>query len=146
KEWPARARRALVELCAGKADDDTLGVQLLRDCRTVFKARAVDRLSSEDLLVGLIKIEESPWAEINNGKPLTKNGLARKLKPYGITSGTIRLEDGTTPKGYYRASFKDAWNRYVHESPMPPDAFQNATTPQGNTDAGSLDLSKRHTE
>jgi len=39
--------------------------------------------------------------------------LARMLKPFGILAHSIRLDDGSTPKGYKRDSFADAWARYL---------------------------------
>ena len=42
--------------------------------------------------------------------------IARMLKPYGIRPGGIRLRNGTTPKGYLREAFVDAWSRYLPET------------------------------
>ena len=141
-DWPTRARLALVELCGGDSpDNDSLGVRLLRDCRAVFEVRPyADRLASTDLLKALLDLEESPWSELHKGRPLTVRGLARLLNPYDVTPGSVRLPDGTTPKGYYRAAFADAWSRYVRPSPV-----RNATSPQADNGAGFLDSSKRHT-
>jgi hypothetical protein len=126
KEWSARARQSLIEVYRSKPDDQSLGVSLLADCRTIFDDRLdEDRLSSADLNAALVAIEESPWAEINRGKPLNVRRLARLLNPFGIASGSIRLPDGSTPKGYYRAAFRDAWSRF-----LPSPGFQSATPPQ----------------
>ena len=35
------------------------------------------------------------------------------LKPYGIKPHTVRLPDGSTPKGYLLEDFADTWNRYL---------------------------------
>ena len=64
----------------------------------------------------------SPWAEYRGGKPITKAQIARLLKPFGVSPGTIRLDDGHTPKGYYLTAFSDAFARYLPN--------QNATNPQ----------------
>jgi hypothetical protein len=112
-EWPDAARRALVELCAeAQADDQSRGVQLLSDIRQIFDERGIDRISSADLVVALTEIETSPWAECSRGKPLTKAKLARLLGRFGIAPGTIRVQD-STPKGYYRRDFNDAFARYL---------------------------------
>jgi hypothetical protein len=50
------------------------------------------------------------------------------LRPFNISSGTIRLDGGRTPKGYKLSAFKDAFERY------PPDFA--ATTPQVTDTAG----------
>jgi hypothetical protein len=99
-EWPELARKAALALSGGAdAADDTRNVQLLSDIRDVFKAKAVDRLSSEDLTSELISLDDRPWADYSRGKPLTKTKLARLLRPFGVVSGSIRLPDDVTLKG-----------------------------------------------
>jgi putative DNA primase/helicase len=122
-DWPARARSAALELSADSAADrDSIGTMLLGDIRAEFEAKGVDRFSGDDLTAHLIGLEDRPWPEFNKGKPLTKATLARQLGKFKILSGTIRLPDGRTPRGYYLASFDDAFARY-----LPP---KSATVPQ----------------
>jgi hypothetical protein len=119
-DWPERSRNALVTLCAAEADDDdSLGVKLLSDSREVFDAADVDRISTRELLEGLTSQEsDAPWAgwwenDLRNGNtrgPAAR--LARLLKPFGIRARVIRLPDGTTPRGYMREDFEQAWKRY----------------------------------
>ena len=90
---------------------------LLIDIRVIFAERGLDRLSSAELVMALIAIEGRPWAEWKAGKPITANGLARLLAPFGIAPATIRTAAGT-PKGYQLAQFDDAFARY-----LPHDAF-----------------------
>lgn len=75
-----------------------LGIELLGDIRDVFEKRSVQRISSEDLVLALVGLEERPWAEYSGGKSVTKAKLARLLSPFGVVSRTIRLPDGRTPK------------------------------------------------
>lgn len=121
--WPTTARQACLTLNAARAEsDDSIGVQLLGDIRIVFDVADVDRLSSAHLAERLAAIEESPWGDWR-GKPIDARWLARRLKPYGIASSSVRI--GTsTPKGYLRESFYDAWVRYVDP---PPEAATSAT-------------------
>jgi hypothetical protein len=67
--------------------------------------------------MALVAIEGRPWAEWKAGKPLSANGLARLLAPFGIAPATIRTAAGT-PKGYQFAQFEDAFARY-----LPGDEF-----------------------
>jgi len=122
--WPERARRALVALRAeqAEAEDETIGVRLLADVHAAFESGAADKLSTERLLELLSADEEGPWHEWH-GKPITARVLAGLLRPFGIRSGTVRLADGTTPKGYKVAQFVDAWKRYP-----PVNAAENATS------------------
>ena len=128
-EWPMRARKTAVELSGGEGAE-TIREMLLNDIRDAFDAKKADRLASDDLVACLIVLDDRPWPEINRGKPLTKAGLARLLKPFKVVSGSIRLEDGRTLKGYYRRSFDDAFVRYTPSTPI-----QNVTTSQARESA-----------
>ena len=109
-EWPARARRAALELLDVNDEEQTENVRLLGDIRAVFGD--ADALSSEALIQRLSVLAESPWGEINYGKPLTPRGLAQRLKPFGVKPQTIRV-GVATPRGYRREDFADAWSRYL---------------------------------
>jgi hypothetical protein len=119
-EWPERARTALAELFAGgEGDADSLGTKLLDAMRHAFTEAGTDRLSTDQILDALLLCEDAPWVswwehDIKNGNrrgPASK--LARMLKPFGIVSGSIRLPDGSTPKGYKAESCADAFDRYL---------------------------------
>jgi Protein of unknown function (DUF3631) len=114
-DWPRDLRHALLELYgARQEDDDTIGVRLLSEIRTVFGDR--DRLTTTDLLTGLHAMDEAPWGDWY-GKPLAARGLANLLKRFQIRSRSIWLEDGSTPKGFHRDQFTDLWERYLSPSP-----------------------------
>jgi hypothetical protein len=120
-DWPVRARGVAVKLSAeGAADQDSLRTMLLTDIRAAFQLKGTDRLSSDELVRHLTTLDERPWPELNKGNPTTKNGLARLLRPFAISSGTIRLAGERTAKGYYLSAFDDAFARY-----LPPE---NVTT------------------
>jgi hypothetical protein len=111
-------------------------IRLLVDIRDVFKDYP-DRITSADLCAGLAAIEGSPWSEDERTrKPITPSGVARLLKPFGISPRTINLGPDSAKhslKGYHRSDFADAWERYlpplsqevslaVTPSPSGPDA------------------------
>jgi putative DNA primase/helicase len=129
--WPARARRAAINVVAESDDQGSVRMALLSDIRAAFAARAEDRMTSEDLVAYLGSLDDRPWPEFRNGKPITKTQVARLLRPLRISSGTIRLDGGRTAKGYYRPAFDDAFDRY-----LPPE--QNVTTSQD----GGCDVSE----
>jgi hypothetical protein len=118
-EWPARARRAAVEL-AERADDTdaSLGLLLLADVQSVFVERDVERIATADLLAALGSFEESPWAEWwldpHTGSPRSgaPRRLAQLLGSYGIRSRDVRVGEGSK-KGYKREEFVDAWERFL---------------------------------
>lgn len=122
-EWPERARKAAVTfVTAARESSPSLGVKLLSDIRTAFGERPV--MSSHELLQVLGTFEESPWAEINKGKALNAEGLARRLREYQIRPAQVR-HTSTSPqvRGYERVWFEDAWQRYL------PPSLQKPVTP-----------------
>jgi hypothetical protein len=126
-DWPERARVASVALVAlSKRETPSLGIRLLSDLRHVFGAND-DYLSTEVIINKLISIDESPWSDIR-GKPLDSRGLSSRLRRYDIKSKVVRI-GGSTPRGYARADFLDAWKRYL---PAPP--IESATSATSATE------------
>ena len=114
--WPATARTAAAAI--HRPDDDmSLGVMLLADVREIFKAEEVDSLRTAEILARLIALDDRPWPEYRNGRELTAAQLAKLLSRYKIAPGDIRI-DGRVLKGYRRAAFEDAFERYL---PTPSD-------------------------
>jgi hypothetical protein len=132
-DWPDRARAAAIALSTAEGrEEDSLGVRLLGDTRRVYDEQGTDRLASAALAIALVAIEEAPWGDLR-GHPLNTRGLARMLKRYDIRPRTIRLDDGSTPKGYLREQFEDLWHRYLPNAgdvAPPPIGAPAATPPQ----------------
>jgi Protein of unknown function (DUF3631) len=118
------------------AADPSTGIQLLTGIRFIFDEMEADRLVLEQaekdritttrLAKELIDLPDSRWGTYSrNNKPITTAQVTRLLKPYGIKSGSVRIpkDGGTTPKGFLRAWFEDAFTRY-----LPPAAeFETAS-------------------
>jgi putative DNA primase/helicase len=111
-EWPAKARKAAASL-SKVAEVASTGTRLLADIKAAFDEAGVDRISSAELVATLSANTESPWAEWKGGKPITQAQLARVLKPFGVGSEVVRLSEHSTPRGYMRSQFEDAWERYL---------------------------------
>jgi len=113
-DWPKRAERALITVCGNSAEqqESSQGVALLADIRVVLSPSGVDRISTQELLKELLKIETSPWSECDRGKPLSPYGLSRVLLPFGIRPKDLRF-GSTTRKGYLRADLEESWARYL---------------------------------
>jgi hypothetical protein len=125
-DWPRRAREAAVALVAEARDaEPSLGIKLLGDLKTVFGDST--EISSKSILRGLLELDESPWGDLK-GKPLDERGLASRLRQYGLKSKTIRLADGTTPKGYSRSDLLDVWQRYLPSSAAAATSATSATS------------------
>jgi putative DNA primase/helicase len=127
-DWPMKARRAAELLSAGRSER-TAGVMLLEDIRRMFAERETDRLTSGEIVAALAEMDARPWPEWTRGKPITARGVAKLLDPFKIRPTTIRLPSGTTPKGYTREGFADAFGRYL------PDV---SATPQQVNDFNEL--------
>jgi hypothetical protein len=143
--WASRARRAAVALTRGVDDDEaSLGVLLLGDIHAVFEERKAERIATADLIRALGRLEESPWAEWwldKDDEPARGAAprLAQRLRPFGIRSRNVRVDETRTPKGYRREDFLDAWERYLLarvEAPQAPQAPQPAS--HGQTDVADV--------
>ncbi len=70
--WPRQARCDAVTLVTAESKAaPSIGVRLLADLRHVFDAW--DSLFTEDILTGLVKMDEAPWANLR-GAPLDRAG------------------------------------------------------------------------
>jgi hypothetical protein len=133
-QWPERARQAAVALTHGaEVDEAGYGTLILAKLRDLL----IDRhgISSSEFADALNDDEELPFGGWQ-GDGIQPRGIARLLKPYGLKPGTIRLADGTTPKGYRRDhDTEQAFARYLpalarHQPAQPPHAPQPPHSPQ----------------
>jgi hypothetical protein len=104
--WAQRGRDA-ARLLNGVADreDSNFSIQLLADLREILDDEDVgNAIASADLVRKLVALEDRPWATAAKfDRPLTPNGLARLLKPFGITpGGNLRIGDKVV-KAYARS-------------------------------------------
>ena len=111
-----KAREAAVAL-SRRSDEASLGVELLRDIRSIFELRQIDRIRSEELVSKLADMTDRPWAEMPyTGRTITQLQLAKLLKGYRIKPKQIRFDEQHTFKGYELEWFAKAW-RYVPTTP-----------------------------
>jgi hypothetical protein len=105
------ARKVAILLCK-REDKDSLGVELLRDCRKAFSAMGgpEERLRSEVLLQRLNDQTDRPWATLCNGKPLHAHRLAKMLAGFGVAPCAV---DKARRNGYCLSHFADAFTRYL---------------------------------
>jgi putative DNA primase/helicase len=130
-EWPGRARKAAADACGAETGEEGSRLELLlgdiRDIRdSAGDNLPMTEITSADLVARLVGLTTRPWAEYGrSGKPITQNGLARILKPLGITSEL--LGDGRL-HGYRLEHFKEAFDRYL-PSKSPPHNRSTAHNP-----------------
>lgn len=111
-QWPVTARAACTALVMAAGEDQSPGVRLLADLLMAFGTDT--RLATAELLDRITALDDTPWADQIDGKSDKARGswLARKLRPYGISSRTLRIGD-STPKGFEAADFAHTWRGYV---------------------------------
>ncbi|GAB3479642.1 DUF3631 domain-containing protein [Amycolatopsis cihanbeyliensis] len=118
-DWPHRARTAALALTQEASDTEEMSdrLRLLADCRTAFGDELA--LPTTELLSRLRAIPESPWGEYGP-TGLTAMKMGALLREYGIRSATIRFPGSGQAKGYQRAEFTDAWQRYCPQPDTSP--------------------------
>jgi Protein of unknown function (DUF3631) len=133
--WPATVRAAAVALEAEGDRETTIKAQLLTDIRDVFTAHNFDKAGSKFLVAQLADDETKPWGSFGkDAKPITERQLARLLREFGIKPGNLRI-GGAIVKGYTKAGFVDAWERYASSSSA-PRGFRSATSATSNDSNG----------
>jgi hypothetical protein len=140
-EW-TRDGRAAAEVLSGSVavEDETIGVQLLADCREVFRSAGnPEAMFSKTLRERLCALEDRPWSSWGKAQTnISGQAIAALLRPFGVVSaGTLRIGEATG-KGYRRASFEDPWARYC---PIDPS---HGNKP--NNDGPESTLLNRHAE
>ncbi len=114
--WPQLVRETAEMMASADAGEEEAAVQALIDIRDLFAENGTDRLSSEDIVNALVRMEGRPWAEWGRSqKPMSKNALARLLSRFEIRPGNIRLDSGAVPKGYTLDQFSEAFRSYIPE-------------------------------
>lgn len=108
---------------------------LLADVRSVLDVREVGRIGSADLCTGLNTFEDAPWAGFHGGQGINPRALSGMLGAYEIKPGSVRLPNGTTPKGYRREQFTDAWSRYLTGYCAPGPSYSASDAPHRHNGA-----------
>ena len=122
--WPSIARSSADSLHgeAAAAAEERWEILALRHVREAFDEAEETELPTASILAALVARDDGPWAEkwgedIRAGKGLVAaRRLRNLLAPFEIHPVKIRT-GATTPRGYRRADFADAWNRNVGENP-----------------------------
>jgi putative DNA primase/helicase len=145
-DWPTKAREAALALSGVESmDTASKGVRLLADIRSDFRPDETSMFTTT-MIERLTADPERPWADYTrNGKPIGPKHIAALLKPFGIISGTVHVPSQPDAKGYQRAHFEEAWDRYLRPN-SPPGLFPSfeTSTRQSDCAAGaSATFSKR---
>lgn len=110
--------------------DGEAGTLLLGDIRGLFVSEQTDRFWSDGLVKALLALQDRPWAELNNGRPLSQHRLARMLREYDVRPDSVRIGN-ETKKGYLREWFADSFSHYLPIEPE-PEQITNGADPHGS--------------
>lgn len=113
--WLDTATTAALKLAGAMQSPMSSANELLSDIQEILHAKKTLKISTSELINALCEDTEKSWATYNRGKPLSPRQLATKLKDYGITSKTIRMNSYETAKGYEAEQFNDAFSRYLSD-------------------------------
>jgi hypothetical protein len=131
--WPERVAAAYA---VTEADDDEdnepAHVLLLRDVLAVFEAKRATELSPTDLIAELMLLEDRPWSDWKNGRPLTSHALARMLKGFKLKA-TVRKLYGRAARVYTWAEVHAAAIPYLAEERNPANYQQKQTVTQSQS-------------
>lgn len=136
--WEAKIRKASLELSkedSNEEDTTDYGLTMLKDTRSIFynEFECSDKIETSRMLEQLNAMEEAPWSSYLYLKPLSSIALAKILRPFGIKPKEIRFGPSNVLRGYYRADFEDAWERYLEIPPEIPATPATVATPATNS-------------
>ena len=109
--WPARIAAAY-STPGGDNEEEPAAIMLLRDLYNVFAERGAERLQSTEMVNKLIGLDDRPWGDWKNGRPMTAQSIARLLRPFEVRSRNVR-EGGQVLKSYFAADVRAAFERYA---------------------------------
>jgi putative DNA primase/helicase len=120
-DWKRRAWRAASTIeKVRETFEQSIGVQLLSNIKTLFEAHNIDCMTSHQMVGYLTADAELPWVEYRHGRPLSQKQLANLLNGYGIYSETIHPAGLSHAKGYRLTQFTEAFGRYLAPLSEPP--------------------------
>jgi hypothetical protein len=91
-------------------------VRVLAAIKAYFDRSEAVAVGSQSLVDDLATDTTAEWAEWRNGKPITQRQLAILLKPFRIVPDRVQVGMQQV-RGYQRAWFEDAWERYLFVPP-----------------------------
>ena len=108
------ARAAAVELTMDEVDSSVpLGTRLLGIIRGCFNER--DRMGSQELVTAMEWVDLDLCRKVPGySSELNPRILATELRQYGVRPRDVRIDGAPPVKGYYKADFEDAWQRYLN--------------------------------
>lgn len=131
--WPALSRVVACALYGVAEEEGDYGLLILQDLKTLFEEREGAVLASTAITEALAAMEDRPWSEYRNDRPISKRGLASLLGRFGVKPKNIRVSSEVV-KGYEYSALLPAFSTYL----TPP--VSNATSATTATEPETQDL------
>lgn len=123
--WPDRIAAAYIAQAATDDDDaEPAGIMMLRDIAEIFVGHRSDRVATTEVVMDLIGLEDRPWSDWRNGRPITAQSVAKQMKPFGVKAKVLKL-NGTATRVYLRSEVDAAAARYTAQKCNPVTLQQN---------------------
>lgn len=123
--WPDRLSAAYVTQATTDDDDaEPAGIMMLRDIADIFASHRTDRIATTEIVMDLIALEERPWSDWRNGRPITAQSVAKQMKPFGVKVKVLKV-NGTATRVYLRSDVDAAAARYTAQKCNPVTLQQN---------------------
>jgi len=123
-KWPERVTEAVVAL-SSMADQEVeadVAEVLLKDLARLFRVTEAERIETKVILRKLAAREASLWPTFSHGQPITREQLARLLRPFGVKP--VKWAGKGHPRkfhrGYTLTDLRDTFVRYAGWNPPHP--------------------------
>ncbi|SES64356.1 DUF3631 domain-containing protein [Oceanicella actignis] len=110
--WPERVLTGYLAKSGRRETEEPAGVMLLHDMVEFCRSRRMDKVTSAEILPHLHDLEDRPWPEWSNGRPITARGIARLLKGFGIGPKQMKA-NGQVLRGYELADLEKVYAPYT---------------------------------
>ncbi len=122
--WPEHVSEAVVAL-SSMADQEVeadVAEVLLKDLARIFRLTEAERIETKVILRKLAAREASPWPTFSQGQPITREQLARLLRPFGVkpSKWAGKGHPRKFHRGYTLTDLRDAFVRYASWNPPHP--------------------------
>jgi putative DNA primase/helicase len=112
--WPVEAQKAARRISDVQEDEDP-AILLLEDFKMLFERNQYRNLSSEEVLHALVRMQDRPWPEFHNGRPITGRGVVQLIGRFKIKARQVAVR-GKRPNGYEAVWFEKVWERYLPQA------------------------------
>lgn len=110
--WPGLARTAACALHGVAEEEGDHGLLILQDLKSLFESNGGPALTSSFILQALTAMEDRPWSEYRNDRPISTRGLAQLVGRFGVKPKNIR-QGGEVVRGYEYSALLPAFTTYL---------------------------------